>query len=152
MREGHLVRIRVSDVIEAPIGKVWGLLRDFNGLPRYHPTLFNRSEIEAGKPADAVGCVRRFHTVDGGHLREELLCLSDRDHSCVYRILESPLPVVGYVAGFQLREITEGDRTFIEWWAEWEMDGRGDEADTIDRVRNGTFLGIFRSVKSMLAA
>ena len=144
-----MVRIYVSDVIDAPIDRVWALLRDFNGLPVYHPTLFTKSEIEGGKPADAVGCVRSFYAANGGHLREELLSLSDRDHSCVYRILESPLPVTGYVAGFQLRPITEDDRTFIEWWAEWEMAG-GDEADTIDLVKNHTFRGIFRSVKSML--
>ncbi|HYZ22591.1 MAG TPA: SRPBCC family protein, partial [Rhodopila sp.] len=84
-----MVRIYVSDVIDAPIGRVWALLRDFNGLPTYHPSLFPRSEIEGGKPADAVGCVRSFYAADGGHLREELLSLSDRDHSCAYRILES---------------------------------------------------------------
>ena len=146
-----MVRIHVSDVIDAPVDRVWAILRDFNGLPRYHPTLFARSEIEGGKTADTVGCIRSFHTVDGGHLREELLSLSDRGHSCVYRILESPLPVTGYVSGCKLRAVTEGGRTLIEWWAEWETDPGSDEAVTIGLVRDDTFLGIFRSLKSMLA-
>jgi Polyketide cyclase / dehydrase and lipid transport len=146
-----MVRIYVSDVIDAPIGRVWPIIRDFNGLPNYHP-LFTKSEIESGKPADAVGCVRSFYAANGGHLREELLSLSDREHSCVYRILESPLPVTGYVAGFQLRPITEGDRTFVDWWAEWEMDGTGDEAETVDLVANKTFRQAFQSLKAKLGA
>lgn len=145
-----MVRIYVSDVIDAPIDQVWPIIRDFNGLPDYHP-LFVTSEIEDGKPADAVGCVRSFHTATGGHLREELLSLSDRDHTCVYRILESPLPVTGYIAGFELRPITEGGRTFIEWWAEWAMDGAGDEAQTIDLVRNHTFRAAFSAIKAKVA-
>src|SRR4051794_37093069 len=146
-----MVRVCVSDVIGAPIDQVWAVLRDFNGLPHYHPKLFNRSEIEGGRPADAVGCVRSFWTVDGGHLREELLSLSDREHSCVYRILESPLPVTCYVAGCQLRPITEDNRTFIEWWAEWQTNPGADEAGTIEAVRDATFRGIFKSLQSMLA-
>lgn len=145
-----MVRIYVSDVINAPIDRVWPIIRDFNGLPNYHP-LFTDSEIEGGKPADAVGCVRSFHAADGGHLREELLSLSDRDHTCVYRILEAPLPVTGYVAGFGLRTITEDDRTFVEWWAEFEMASGGDEANTVDLVANKTFRQAFRSIKEKLA-
>lgn len=145
-----MVRIYVSDVIDAPIDRVWGVIRDFNGLPDYHP-LFTDSEIENGEPSDAVGCVRSFHAADGGHLREELLSLSDRDHSCVYRILESPLPVIGYVAGYHLRAITEDDRTFVEWWAEFEMDGEGDEMGTVDLVKNKTFREAFKAIKTVLA-
>ena len=29
--------VYVSDVIDAPIEKVWGLMRDFNDMPSYHP-------------------------------------------------------------------------------------------------------------------
>lgn len=145
-----MVRIHVSDVIEAPIAAVWDVVRDFNGLPSFHP-LFTDSMIEDGKPSDAVGCIRSFHAADGGHLREELLSLSDRDHSCVYRILESPLPVIGYVAGYRLLRITAGERTFIEWWAEFEMDGTGDEAATVDLVANKTFIGAFDAIKRVLS-
>ena len=96
-----MARIYVSDVINAPIEKVWALIRDFNGMPGWHP-LIRDSQIENGLPSNAVGCVRNFHLSDGGHLREQLLSLSDRDHSCVYCILDSPLPVKGYVAGYRL--------------------------------------------------
>jgi hypothetical protein len=144
-----MVRIYVSDVINAPIARVWALIRDFNGMPNWHPFIAD-SHIEDGKPSDAVGCVRNFHLANGGHLREQLLSLSDPDHSCVYKILESPLPVVGYVAGYQLREITEGDRTFIDWWAEFEV-SKADEAGVVDQVRNGTFRRAFQAIQEKLA-
>src|SRR6202041_2634921 len=105
--EKHMTRIYVSDVIDAPIEKVWGLIRDFNGMPKWHPFIRD-SMIEDGLPSDAVGCVRNFHLANGGHLREQLLSLSDRDHECTYCILESPMPVTGYVACYRLLPITEG--------------------------------------------
>ena len=86
---------------------------------------------------------------DGGHLREELLSLSDRDHTCVYRILESPLPVTGYVAGYRLLPVTEGDRTFIDWWAEYEV-APADHDQVWDQVRNGTFRRAFQAVAEKL--
>jgi hypothetical protein len=144
-----MVHIYVSDVIDAPVDRVWALIRDFNGMPNWHPFITD-SHIEDGKPSDAVGCVRNFHLGNGGHLREQLLSLSDRDYSCVYKILESPMPVTGYVAGYQLREITEGDRSFIEWWADFEVDPRH-EAAIVDQVRNGTFRRAFQAIKEKLA-
>src|ERR1700758_4569869 len=43
-----------------------------------------------------------FLPLSGGHFRERLLALSDRDHICTYTILESPLPITDYVATIQL--------------------------------------------------
>ncbi len=144
-----MVRIYVSDVIEAPIEKVWSLIRDFNGMPNWHPFIRD-SEIEAALPSDAVGCVRSFHLANGGHLREQLLSLSDRDHECIYCILESPLPVTGYVAGYRLLPVTEGQRTFIDWWAEFEVSA-ADSDQVVDQVQNGTFRRAFQAIAEHLA-
>ncbi len=115
-----MARVYVSAVMDIPLDQAWGVLRDFNALPVYHP-FFSRSEIEGGRPSDQIGCVRNFHTHDGGHIREELLTLSDREHVCAYRILEATLPVRNYVAEMRLKPVTEGDRTFGEWWAEYDV-------------------------------
>ncbi|MBO1074647.1 SRPBCC family protein [Roseomonas marmotae] len=139
-----MARIYVSDVIEAPVEQVWSLIRDFNGMPRWHPAVAD-SEIEGGLPSDAVGCVRSFHFVDGAHLREKLLKLSDREHECVYCILDSPLPITGYVAGYRLLPVTETDRTFIDWWAEYEIDPK-DHERVLDIVRNGVFRRGFQAI------
>ena len=54
-----MTKVYRSAVIDAPADKVWKLVRDFNGLPKWHPAIAT-SEIEGGLPADRVGCVRRF--------------------------------------------------------------------------------------------
>ncbi|WP_137388759.1 SRPBCC family protein [Rhodoligotrophos defluvii] len=107
----HLVR---STVIEAPVEKVWALLRDFNGHGGWHPAVA-ASRIEAGEPGDLVGAVRAFTLKDGGLLREQLIALSDREHSLTYCLLEAPVPLHNYVATLRLKPVTDGDFTFIHW-------------------------------------
>ena len=87
-----MIRVYVSSVIDASADTVWSRIRDFNGLPLWHPAIAD-SRIENNEPSDRVGCIRHFHTRDGGMIRERLLALSDYDYSCTYEILESPMGV-----------------------------------------------------------
>ena len=64
--------------------------------------------------------MRHFRLKDGGIIREQLLTLSDYDYQCTYSILESPMGVENYVATLKLTPVTDGDRTFAEWWAEFD--------------------------------
>jgi NADPH2:quinone reductase len=107
-------RVHRSTVIDAPAERVWGLLRDFNGHARWHPAVAE-SRIEDERAGDEVGAVRRFRLRDGSELREQLLTLSDRERSFTYCILESPIPLIGYVATVRLRPVTDGNRTFWDW-------------------------------------
>ena len=70
-----MARVYVSSVIAAPAAKVWARVRDFNGLPNWHPRIAE-SRIENGEPADRVGCIRAFSLRSGDRLREQLLCLT----------------------------------------------------------------------------
>lgn len=108
-----------SSVIGAPAARVWARIRDFNGLPDWHPAIAE-SRIEGGGPPDQVGCVRAFRLAGGGFLRERLLALSDYDFSVTYSILESPMGVENYVATLKLTPVTDGDRTFAEWSAQFD--------------------------------
>ncbi|MBV9221210.1 MAG: zinc-binding dehydrogenase [Methylobacteriaceae bacterium] len=108
------MRVRRSTVIDAPVDAVWALLRDFNGHDDWHPAVA-ASLIEDGLPADRIGAVRAFRLADGSHLREQLIALSDRDRSLTYCLLDSPIPLMGYVASIRLKPVTEGDRTFWTW-------------------------------------
>ena len=138
-----MVKVYVSAVMNASIDQAWGVLRDFNGLPDYHP-FFATSHIEEGKAADQIGCVRNFKDHDGGRIREELLALSDRERTCCYRILEAGLPVRNYVAEMRLYPVTLSNQTFGEWWAEFSV-APEDEAETVARVHD-TFRLAFESV------
>lgn len=145
-----MVRAYRSSVINAPIAKVWAAIRDFNGLPSWHPAIA-KSEIEGGRAGDAVGAVRSFYLQDGGHLREQLLALSDVDHTFTYSILNSPMPVKNYVATVCLTPITVGNRTFAQWWADFDVTSGPEEA-MIAQIGDGVFVGGFEALDKKLAS
>ena len=140
-----MVRVYVSSVIDADAETVWQRVRDFNGLPQWHPGIAD-SRIENSEPADKVGCVRNFHTRDGGLIRERLLALSDFDYSCTYAILESPMGVENYTATLKLTPVTDGERTFAEWSAEFDCAERR-EQELSDLVGTGVFQGGLDALK-----
>jgi hypothetical protein len=111
-----------SIVIEAPADEVWARIRDFNGLPVWHSGLVASSEIEDGRAGDQVGCVRSFTLTDGTHLRERLLGHSDADRSYSYNFEKTPFDVDDYHATIRVTPVTEGDRSFVEWWTTFDCD------------------------------
>jgi len=135
----------VSTVIDAPAERVWPVVRDFNALPDWAPAV-RESRIEAGEPADRVGCVRAFRLQDGGFLREKLLALSDYDYSVTYEILESPMAVEGYVATLRLIPVTDGNRVFAEWNASFRC-APEDEAGLVESIREGVFKAALDALK-----
>ena len=141
-----MARAHASSVINAPIEEVWARIRDFNGLPSWHPGVA-RSEIEGGTPSDQVGCVRVLTLGDGAVIRERLLEMSDLGHHYSYAILESPLPVANYRATLRLRRISDGNRTFGEWTASFDADPPEKQAETEDLLSNGVFQGGFDALK-----
>jgi uncharacterized protein YndB with AHSA1/START domain len=109
-----------STVIDLPAQRVWAAVRDFNALPAWAGHMVARSEIEEGKASDQVGCVRSFHTHDGAHIRERLLAHSDRERSYVYNFEKTPFDVQNYEATLRVTPVTDGDRSFVEWWTTFD--------------------------------
>ncbi|MGX5721616.1 SRPBCC family protein [Shinella zoogloeoides] len=140
-----MARVFVSSVIDAPAAKVWERVRDFNGLPRWHPRIRD-SRIENGEPSDRIGCVRDFHLQNGDRIREKLLGLSDYDMFCTYAILESPMPLTNYVANLRLTPVTDGERTFVEWTAEFDCEPEVAE-DLVNGIGTNVFQGGFDALK-----
>jgi len=145
-----MAKVYRSAVIDAAADKVWALVRDFNALPKWHPAIA-QSTIEGGLPSDQVGCVRRFTLrSDGGLLREQLLALSDLDRTCTYNILISPMPVANYVATLRFTPITAGDKTFAEWWAEFDVTSGPEQATTSD-IGDNVFVVGFASINKLVS-
>lgn len=140
-----MARAHASSVIGAPAARVWERIRDFNALPSWHPAIAE-SRIEGGAPADQVGCVRAFRLQDGGFIRERLLALSDHDYSTTYSILESPMEVENYVATLRLWPVTDGNRTFAEWSAEFDCPPER-EAELAALISDGVFQGGLDALK-----
>lgn len=144
-----MARVYVSSIIDAPAAKVWDKVRDFNALPRWHPRI-RESRIENGEPSDKVGCIRDFNLQNGDRIRERLLGLSDYDMFCTYSILESPMPLTDYVATLRLTPVTDGDRTFAEWTAEFEC-AVDVEADLVSGIGTNVFQAGFDALKRQMA-
>jgi NADPH:quinone reductase-like Zn-dependent oxidoreductase len=143
-----MIRVRRSAVIDAPIDRVWAVLRDFNSHSAWHPAVGD-SRIERGEPADQVGCVRNFFLKDGNHIREQLLALSDRDHISTYCILDATLPMRNYVASLYLRKITDGDRTFWHWESTFDVP-KGREREFEQLVGGGVYEAGFAALQKYL--
>ena len=139
-----------SSVLGAPAARVWERIRDFNALPDWHPAIAE-SRIEGGGPADQVGCVRAFRLKDGGFIREQLLALSDFDFSVTYSILESPMGVENYVATLKLTPVTDGDRTFAEWSAEFDCPPERED-ELVALIAGDVFQGGFDALERALGS
>ena len=144
-----MVRIYVSSVIDAPAEGVWDVIRDFNALSRWHPSIAD-SRIENNQASDKVGCIREIRLRDGGRIREQLLTLSDFDYQCTYSILESPMPLQHYIATLKLTPITDGNRAFAEWSAEFDCD-EAQERELAENIGQGVFQAGFNALKQRFA-
>src|SRR4029450_8559532 len=140
-----MARIYASSVLPAPAAKVWARIRDFNGLPNWHPAIAE-SRIENGEPADKIGCVRDFRLRNGDRSREKPVGASGHDLFCTYAILESPMGVTNYVATLRLTPVTDGDRTFAEWTAEFDCSPER-EQELVASIGGGVFQGGFDALK-----
>jgi NADPH:quinone reductase len=143
-----VIRVRRSAVIDAPVERVWAVLRDFNSHGAWHPAV-GESRIERNEPSDQVGCVRNFFLKDGNHIREQLLALSDRDYLSTYCILDATLPMRNYVATVQLKKITDGDRTFWHWESTFDVP-KGREREFEQLVGGGVYEAGFHALADYL--
>ncbi len=141
-----MVRVVKSTVLEAPIEAVWEILRDFNGHDRWHPQVAD-SQIERGWTADRIGCVRRFHLADRSELREQLLTLSDADMAFSYCLLDTPVPLLNYVAHVRLAPVTDGDWTFWRWEGRFDTP-KGREEELSRMVAENIYQGGFDAIRA----
>jgi Polyketide cyclase / dehydrase and lipid transport len=145
-----MVKVFISSVIDAPAERVWAVIRDFNALPAWHPAIAD-SRIEGNQPSDKVGCIRNFNLKAGGNIREQLLALSDYDYVCTYAILVSPMGVENYVATLKLMPITDGNRSYAEWSAEFDC-APDREKKLAEDIGQGVFQGGFDALKRRFPA
>lgn len=144
-----MVKIRQSAIIDAPIDLVWDILRDFNGHDRWHPAVA-ASHIEGNEPSTRIGAIRSFRLRDGSMLREQLLSLSDKDHSFRYCLLEAPIPLMNYVAEVRLKPVTDGNATFWEWASSFDPPLRRRD-ELVRLVTREIYQAGFAAIRQMLS-
>ena len=144
-----LQKVVRSTVIDAPIERVWAVLRDFNSHDQWH-TVVEQSRIEGQDRSDQVGCVRSFTLKDGNRIREQLLTLDDREHKSTYCIVDATVPLQRYVATVTLKPVTDGNRTFWHWESTFATPP-GMERELRDMVATGVYEAGFANLRQHLA-
>ena len=119
-----------SMVINAPLPVVWGAVRDFDGVAAWNPAVTG-ARMETGT-ATATGSIRLLDIADGTMFRETLLAHSDTGHYYTYDILDSPLPVAGYVSTHRFVPITHTNQTLGIWESRFECSP--EVAEEMDKV------------------
>jgi hypothetical protein len=116
-----------STIFQQPAPEIWEIIRDFNNYPVWVGGA-GESRIEDGKSGDAVGAVRSV-LYRGRHIRQRLLALSDAERTQTYEFCGAPsLPVEGFQATLRITPVVDGDRSFVEWWADFDCEpARRDE-------------------------
>ena len=110
---------RRAVTLAASADEVWELVGDFNGLPKWLPPAA-ASVLEEG------GQVRRLTVADGsGEVVERLEARDPDARTTTYAILESPLPVSGYVATLAVHERDRGCE--VEWQSTFQPSGAGED-------------------------
>jgi len=142
------VQVYVSSVIDAPLGAVWALIRDFNSLPQWHPAIA-QSLIEDSRSSSEVGCVRKLTLKTGETVREQLLELSDARTCFTYNILESDVGLLDYVAELSLLPVTDGNRCLATWTANFRT-ASGLEPEKHRMVEKDVFLGGLQALNAKL--
>ena len=143
-----LQKVVRSTVIDAPIERVWAVIRDFNSHDQWHDVV-DTSRIERGERSDQVGCVRNFHLKDGNHIREQLLTLDDKAWKSTYCIVEATVPLQRYVATVTLKPVTDGNRTFWHWESTFATPP-GMEAELRQMVATGVYEAGFENLRRHL--
>jgi NADPH2:quinone reductase len=143
-----LQKVVRSTVIDAPIERVWAVLRDFNSHDQWH-TVVDQSRIEAGERSDQVGCVRNFSLKDGNRIREQLLTLDDKLFKSTYCIVDATVPLQRYVATVTLKPVTDGNRTFWHWESTFATPP-GRERELREMVAQGVYEAGFENLRRHL--
>jgi polyketide cyclase/dehydrase/lipid transport protein len=143
-QEWRMAKSYYSTVFDQSADDVWRVIRDFNNYPVWVDGA-SESEIEDGKPGDAVGAVRNVH-YQGRRRRQKLLALSDIERSQVYAFEGvAPMPVWNFQATIRVTPVIDGDRAFIEWFATFDCDPEGqDERIVFFRDAFAGWLGSLR--------
>ena len=144
-----LQRVVRSTIIDAPIERVWAVLRDFNSHDHWH-NVVDSSRIEGEERSDQVGCIRSFTLKDGNRIREQLLKLDDHQHKSTYCIVDATVPLNRYVATITLKPVTDGNRTFWHWESTFGTPP-GRERELCNMVSQGVYEAGFENLRRHLA-
>jgi carbon monoxide dehydrogenase subunit G len=139
-------KVFTSSVINGPVDAVWQRIRDFAGMDQWHPGI-TQMHMLGDVRSDKVSGVREFMFGEG-KLHERLTYLSDPERAFRYTITLSPNPWLNYHAGARLYPITDSNRTFAVWTADW-VASANDDVILIPDIHSNVFQKAFDTLNTL---
>ena len=135
--------------IQAPAGKVWDTVKNFDQLNTWLPPVA-KDEIVEGQN-NTVGAVRLLTLKDGGTVKEKLLAYTPAARAFRYQILESVLPVSHYTAVVTVKSAGKGKST-ITWAGRFKRKNEGPSPGDNESDKAGTdaITGVYQAGLSNL--
>jgi len=137
-----MTTVHLTTELPVPAETVWAAIGNFNALAQWHPAV---EKSEESKQDGAI--VRTLSVRGGGSMVERLEAKDDKTRSYSYSIVESPLPVKGYIAQLTVRQGKTPSSCVVEWSSEFEPAGAA-ENDAVKIVR-GIYEAGFKSLQKM---
>jgi len=113
-----MAKVSRSVTLNAPYAEVWGVIGNFQGLADWHPAAESVTKEDIGGTEH-----RRIALNGGGEILEALHSEGDGHYS--YTIVESPLPVTGYLSMLSAGE--QDGKTVVTWGSTFEGTAEGAE-------------------------
>ncbi|CAM6091452.1 unnamed protein product [Calypogeia fissa] len=142
-------RSEVTEVIPAPIDKVWPILTDFDGLHRLFPQIYSSCETVEGEK-NKPGALRHL-TAPTPHgiveAKERLISIDDVNHTTTYTIEWITMGWTGYLGAIDAKSTEKGE-TLVVW--KFELDPvAGQTEEQVLPTQQGLFNAMLTLTKGL---
>lgn len=124
-----MTSVYFSGVVEASADEAWNVIRQFDGLPLWHP-LVKKAVIEDAISPQEIGAIRRQDLSDGSQVAEKLVAIDEKNRSYTYEFVDAGnIPVEKYHATIKVIPITDLGHCLVEWYG--DFDSRPEEREAL---------------------
>lgn len=135
-------KVSLKAAFKAPARAVWRIVRDFGTIGDYLAGIRETSTQGSG-----VGALRTLTLENGARVVERLEKLDDAGKTLSYSVLETRLPMKGYLATMTVRE-QENGVSELSWESTFEA--APEEAPRIEKIVARLYQLGFKGLKRML--
>lgn len=145
----HLIAQQSVEIKASPKA-VWDVVKNFDGLPKWHPA-FKGDVIKSGKN-NTKGAMRTLTLGSGESFDEQLLKFDDKKMLFSYRIVgDSPFPITHYLSTMSVKKGKKGGMTKVIWQGKFDnKSGSGKTDEEVVEVINGAYKAGLENLKTMI--
>lgn len=140
-----MVKVHVTDTVDAPADTVWKMLYDFGGLEKLLPDMIESCVVKG----QGLGATRDIVLKDGGSAFETMSKLDEAGKTFNYTLDRSTLPLENYEATVKVTDLG-GGKCQIDWSSEFDGVGMTDEESV--EFATGLYQSIIDALKKSMGA